>query len=72
MTTRWYHDSPNIRCIMTFRSQRGVFGGWPPLEQTDLILNGSSAHQLYSQITFPFYNIYLGLVMVFDTADPVP
>ena len=72
MTTRWYHDSPDIRCIMTFRSQRGVFGGWPPLEQTDLILNGSSAHQLYSQITFPFYNIYLGLVMVFDTADPVP
>ena len=27
-------------------------------------------HQLYSQVTFRFYDVFLGLVMVFDAADP--
>ena len=71
MTTHWYHDSPNVRCIMHFRSVPNEFGGWPKaLSESHLILNGSSALQLYSQITFPYYNLYLGLVMVFDTKDP--
>ena len=52
------------------RSSKNKFGGWPELAQSDLILNGTEAHQLYSQTTFPYYNLYLGLVMVFDTADP--
>ena len=30
---------------------------------------GNSEHQLYSQITFRFYDIWLGMVMVFDTKD---
>ena len=50
MTTRWYHDNPDIRCIMTFRSAKDHFGGWEGLQQSELILNGSSAHQLYSQV----------------------
>ncbi len=36
-----------------------------------LVEGGTLAHQLYSQITFSFYDIYLGLVMVFDAQDPV-
>ena len=56
---------------MTFRSTPKEFGSWPTsVARADLILNGSSAHQLYSQVTFPFYNLYLGLVMVFDTNRP--
>eukprot|EP01052_Picozoa_sp_SAG31_P020456 SAG31_NODE_1539_length_7970_cov_5.655571_5_plen_523_part_00 len=71
MTTRWYRDSPPIRCIMNFFSAQEEFGGFPSsVTPTDLILNGTSAHQLYSQITFPYYDLYLGLTMVFDTKDP--
>ena len=32
--------------------------------------DSKGAHQLYAQVTFPFYNIWLGLVAVFDTALP--
>jgi len=35
-----------------------------------MTLAGSSDHQLYSQITFPWHNVYLGIVMVFDANDP--
>ena len=59
MTTRWYHDDPDIRGIMAFRSARSRFAGWPPLAQSQLILNGSAPHQLYSQITFPYYNLHV-------------
>ena len=73
MTSRWYQASPPVRCIMTFRSGEDEFGNWPdphlPPPRSDLILNGSSAHQLYSSITFPYFNIYLGLVMVFDASQ---
>ena len=31
---------------------------------------GDAAHQLYAQVTFPYYNVWLGLVAVFDTANP--
>jgi hypothetical protein len=68
MTTRW--DNNDGRCVMNFRSKESEFGGWPTtVAPVDLVLNGSSAHQLYSQITFPFYNVYLGLVMTFDTIN---
>jgi len=34
-----------------------------------LTLSGSMQHQLYSQITFPWHNAYLGIVMVYDAED---
>lgn len=69
MTTRWYLDmGKDIRNIGLFQSASSKFSDWPSV--VDPVLNGTQAHQLYSQITFPFYNLYLGLVMVFDTANP--
>ena len=35
-----------------------------------LTLSGSLSHQLYSQITFRWRNIILGIVMVYDAEDP--
>lgn len=35
-----------------------------------LTLGGSLEHQLYSQITFPWLDIFLGIVMVYDAQDP--
>jgi hypothetical protein len=47
------------------------FGGWSSPKVT---MMGDASHQLYSQITFPFLDVYLGIVMVFDadcnTANP--
>ena len=40
--------------------------GWSP---PAIVETGVTAHQLYSQITFPFYDIYLGIVMVFDATN---
>ena len=42
-------------------------------EAPPVILRGNISHQTYAQITFPWLNIYLGLVMVFDqdTGDQV-
>ena len=67
LTTRAY-TSASGRDIALATSGGTAFGNWS--KTADLVESGSEAHQLYSQITFPFYNIYLGLVMVFDTADP--
>ena len=39
------------------------FGGWSIPQVT---MMGNASHQLYSQITFPFLDVYLGIVMVFD------
>ena len=35
-----------------------------------LTLAGSLAHQLYSQITFPWLDVWLGITMVYDAQDP--
>ena len=35
-----------------------------------LTLAGSLAHQLYSQITFPWLDVWLGINMVYDAQDP--
>ncbi len=42
-------------------------------KQLPIILRGNISHQPYAQITFPWLNMYLGLVMVFDqdTGDEV-
>jgi hypothetical protein len=37
----------------------------PPAET----FHGNADHQLYSQITWPWHNTWLGIVMVFDTVD---
>jgi hypothetical protein len=38
--------------------------------QPDVTMNGTLQHQLYSQITWRFYDIFLGIVMTFDAKDP--
>ena len=42
---------------------------WGPNEEI-LANHSDPTYQFYSQVTFPFYDIYLGIVMVFDAADP--
>lgn len=44
----------------------GVNTSGAPVEVED----GTEEHQLYAQVTFPFYNVWLGLVAVFDTSEP--
>jgi len=63
LTTRTY---PNMRAIAFARTP-----SWPPTgeEQVTQVEVGDGEHQLYSQVTFRFYDIWLGMVMVFDTAD---
>ena len=42
------------------------FDAWePPV----IVERGTAAHQLYSQITWRFYDIFLGVVMTFDAED---
>ena len=40
---------------------RDPLGSFPPMVE-----HGTKAQQLYSQITWPWHGIYLGIVMVFD------
>jgi hypothetical protein len=40
----------------------GVFGDWGVPK---IVEQGNTDHQLYSQITWPFYDIYLGIVSVY-------
>lgn len=47
------------------RSLPGKFD-WDTAKAPALVEQGSPAAQLYSQITFPFHDIYLGIVMVYD------
>lgn len=47
-------------------SNSSVFGDWGNPVRVE---SGDNDHQLYSQITFPFYDIYLGIVMVFDATS---
>jgi len=66
LTTRDYTRSTG-RDIAIARSKGADFGGWESLVY--LLEQGDAAHQLYSQITFRFANIYLGVVMIFDAKD---
>lgn len=47
------------------RSLPGKFD-WDTRQAPALVEQGSASAQLYSQITFPFHDVYLGIVMVFD------
>ena len=63
LTTRTY---PGSRAIGLLRASSwdGLKGAVPEtLVQVEV---GDADHQLYSQITFRFYDIWLGMVMVFD------
>ena len=48
----------------------GGLAGFDLAKAPELVEKGDAAHQLYSQVTFPFYNVWLGLVAVLDTANP--
>jgi hypothetical protein len=60
-----------VRAIGTSTSAAGV-----PFAKTGWGLNvevhswADPAQQLYSQVSFPYYNGYLGIVMVFSAVDP--
>lgn len=55
------------RAISRSQSAKGNFDNWPLI--TELVDQGTIDHQLYSQITFPYYNAYLGIIMVFDAKE---
>eukprot|EP00937_MAST-01D_sp_MAST-1D-sp2_P007180 g7180.t1 len=70
MTTRDGFSSGSGRDIGIARGPAsGAFAGWDTSVAPELVFNGTNEHQLYSQVTFPFLNVWLGLVAVFDTQD---
>lgn len=60
MTTRDYENGDGREISIANAS---VFDHWT---QPTIVEKGSGAHQLYSQITWRFYDVFLGIVMVFD------
>jgi len=63
VTTRDFTRSSG-RDIAIARSKGAAFGDWE--SPTHLVEQGDNAHQLYSQVTFRFANVYLGIVMIYD------
>ena len=59
-----------VRAIGTATSNSADFmtASWGPNVEVQAD-HMDPAHQFYSQITFPFYDIYLGILMVFDAGD---
>ena len=59
-----------VRAIGTATSNSADFmtASWGPNVEVQAD-HTNPAHQFYSQITFPFYDIYLGILMVFDAGD---
>ena len=59
-----------VRAIGMSRSSSGDFqaASWTGNQEVQAD-HTNPYHQFYSQITFPFYDIYLGIVMVFDAGD---
>jgi hypothetical protein len=67
-TTRdGFDGDPGRTIAIALGTEDGKFGSWGAPEMT---LAGNEAHQLYAQVTFRYYNIYLGIVMVFNTENP--
>jgi len=50
------------------RSLPGKFA-WSTAHAPALVEQGTADHQLYSQITFKFWDVYLGIVMVYDATS---
>jgi hypothetical protein len=70
LTTRDY-TSGSGRDVGLSRATVTGPGGWGSWEKTtENIEQGTGDHQLYSQVTFQYYDIYLGFVMVFDSKSP--
>lgn len=68
LTTRdGFSRSPGRSIAIALGAADGSFGHW---ENPVLTLEGTDEHQLYSQVTWRYYNIYLGIVMVFNAKDP--
>jgi hypothetical protein len=71
LTTRDGFNGGSGRDIAVVRSTVDGVEGWDHWQnKTELVFSGDADHQLYSQVTFSYYDIYLGLVMVFDTKQP--
>lgn len=70
LTTRSYDARPGGvgREISVVASANASFGGWP--EAVPVVARGTASEQLYSMITFRWLDVLLGVVMVFDTAEP--
>ncbi|KAJ1622443.1 hypothetical protein T492DRAFT_325420 [Pavlovales sp. CCMP2436] len=65
VTTRMRHTKSDARALATFRSKT-----WPPANDVELVvgMGGCASTQVYSQITFPWGGLYLGLAAVFYLA----
>lgn len=72
LTTRSYNP-PNSPCdgkcgrSVALAQSKSWQTGWP--KQVTTIEVGTPSEQLYSQITFPWYNVWLGMVMVYSEAS---
>ena len=64
-TTRDGFSGALGRTIGIARSLPGKFE-WSTAKAPPMVEHGTKAQQLYSQITWPWHGIYLGIVMVFD------
>ena len=67
-TTRLGFDGPVGRAIGIATSTSYVYSFSPHTEPINT-LSGDEDAQLYSQITFPWLDIYLGIVMVYDATS---
>jgi hypothetical protein len=65
-TTRDGFSGPVGRTIAIQRSVPGGAFSWDAAKAPAMVEHGTKTSQLYSQITFPWKDIYLGIVMVFD------
>ena len=70
LTTRDYTSESGRDIGIARGPAGGAFGPFDTSAAPELVERGTEAHQLYSQVTFPFLNVWLGLVAIFDTADP--
>ena len=61
LTTR--RETAAGRSIAIARGSGGQFNFTMPVETVEM---GVQQHQLYFQVTFPYFNVYLGVVMVYD------
>lgn len=70
-TTRdGFSKMPGRTIGMTRGPEGGAWGNVDTSKAPKEVESGTDDHQLYAQVTFPFYNTWLGLVAVFDTRDP--
>jgi len=69
-TTRDFSSSAGRAIGIALGPEGGAWGGVDTSKAPLEVETGTNDHQLYAQVTFPFYNIWIGLVAVFDTRAP--